>query len=217
MFRHPCARHTVLPSNRCRAGSARTRICGSQLAAEQVDEHEIAVGGAGDAHTLELVDVKRLHHEEIQRHPRSRRDLAHASFGLSSRRTTCRCARATSQPNRRESTSRCTSLRRNPQTSPRRSPPRAISSTISLSRAERPARSSATICSSVARSTAIPGSRNRCRARIRHAIRPSSPRAAAGRSRSSATSYSIDTKPAEPLPVATACTTIPRTPRSAPR
>jgi hypothetical protein len=30
-------------SNRCRAGSARTRICGSQLAAEHVDEHEIAV------------------------------------------------------------------------------------------------------------------------------------------------------------------------------
>ena len=37
-------------------------------AAEQIDEHEVAVGGPGHAHALELVDVERLHHKEIQRH-----------------------------------------------------------------------------------------------------------------------------------------------------
>ena len=59
-----------------------------------------------------------------------------APFGLSSRRTTCRCAREIPHPSARESASRWTSLRRSPSTSPRRSPARTISSTISRSRAE---------------------------------------------------------------------------------
>src|SRR6266516_1285969 len=76
-----------------------------------------------------------------------------APLGLSSRRTTC------------------TSLRRSPSTSPRRSPARAISSTISRSRAERHAPSTATMSASAARSTGRSGSCNRCRARIRRAPR----------------------------------------------
>ncbi len=51
---------------------------------------------------------------------------------------------------------------------------------------------------------------NRCQARSRCAIRPSSPRASAGRSRSSATSYSNGTRCAGACPAATACVTIPR-------
>ena len=40
----------------------------ADAAAEQVDEHEVAVRGLRHPHALELVDVERLHHKEIQRH-----------------------------------------------------------------------------------------------------------------------------------------------------
>ena len=170
-------------------------------AAEQVHEHEVAARGRRDPHPLELVGVERLHRPGSPAAPP-------AAGGTSpTPRSGCRrgAPRADAPgrprtPARRESASRCTSPRRSPHTSPRRSPARAISSTISRSRAERHARSSATISSSLARSTGVSGSRSRCRARIRQPIRPSSPRAAAGRSRSSATSYSNGTRPAGRLP-----------------
>ncbi len=114
-------------------------------------------------------------------------------------------------PSGAESSRRCTSDRRSPHTSPRRSPARASSTTISRSRAEQHAPSNATMSASDARSTGISGSCSRCRARIRHDIRPSPARAASGRSRSSATSYSSGTRPPPACPAATACTTIPRT------
>jgi hypothetical protein len=142
---------------------------------------------------------------------RCRRDLANAPFGLSSRRTTCRCARTTSQPSSRESASRCTSLRRSPSTSPRRSPARAISSTISRSRADPHAPSTATTSPSDTRPTGRSGSCSRCRGRIRQPVPPSSARNAAGRSRSSATSYSTCTRCPGAVPSVTACTVMPRT------
>ena len=37
-------------------------------AAEQVHQHEVAAGGAGDGHPLQRVSVERQHHQEIQRH-----------------------------------------------------------------------------------------------------------------------------------------------------
>jgi retron-type reverse transcriptase len=81
-------------------------------------------------------------------------------LGLPSRRTTCRCARATSHPSTREPASRCTSLRRSPSTSARRSPARAISSTISRSRAEQHAPSTATMSASAARKALTPDARS---------------------------------------------------------
>jgi hypothetical protein len=65
---------------------------------------------------------------------------------------------------------------------------------INRSRAERHARSTATMSPSPARSTGRSGSCSRCRACIRQPIRPSSPRATSGRSQSSATSYSSGTR-----------------------
>jgi hypothetical protein len=103
------------------------------------------------------------------------------------------------------------SLRRSPCTSARRSPARAINSRISRSRAERYAPTTATMSASAARSTGRFGSCSRCRARIRHDIPASSPRAASGRSRSSATSNSSGTRCPPACPAATARTTIPRT------
>ena len=154
---------------------------------EQVDHHKVPGTGARHPAALELVVVEGLHHQEVQRRHPLPADVAHAPFGLS-RRTTCKCARGNSQPSRCESNSRCTSARRRPQASPRRSPALAISNTISRSRADRQPVNTATISSSLARSTAASGSCNRCRARIRQAKRASSPRASVGRSRSSASS-----------------------------
>ena len=85
---------------------------------------------------LELVVVESLHHQEIQRHdplpaglrPRPVRVVPADHMQMRPRHLAAqRC----------ESSSRCTSARRRPQTSPRRSPALAISSTISRSRADR--------------------------------------------------------------------------------
>ena len=141
---------------------------------------------------------------------RYRGDFAHAPSTLSRRRT-CRCALGTTQPNGRESSNRCTSQRRSPVASPRRSPARTSSSTTRRSRALRQARNTATISASAARSTRDSGTRTRCRARSRHPIPLSSPRTGAGRSRSSASSYTNGNSCPGAAPAVTACTTSPRT------
>jgi predicted metal-binding membrane protein len=64
---------------------------------------------------------------------------------------------------------------------------------------------------SLVRAGAVAGSCSRCRARTRHPDEPSSPRAAAGRSASSATSNSTRTRRPGAVPSVTACTIIPRT------
>ena len=63
----------------------------------------------------------------------------------------------------------------------------------------------------LARSTGRSGSCIRCRARIRHDIRPSPSRAASGRSLSWASSYNSGSRCPSAWPAATACTTIART------
>ena len=133
---------TPRPSTRRSRPAASARRC---VPRNRLTNTKSLPAACGDTHALELVGVERLHHKEIQRHhplpaglgPRPVRVVLAAHHMQMRPRHLA--------PQRRESTSRCTSLRRNPHTSPRRSPARAISNTISRSRADRHARSSATI------------------------------------------------------------------------
>ena len=65
---------------------------------------------------------------------RCRRDLAQARLALSSRRRTCTCSRPTGQPSDVDSGRACTSARRRPTSSPRRSPSRLSVNTMNRSR-----------------------------------------------------------------------------------
>ena len=147
-------------------------------AAKQVHEHEITRSRSRDGHPLELVGVERLHRQEIQRHrpragtwrsPRSRCPPAAPRAGAGGR------SRTRARGNQPADGHHCGAA-----PAPRRgaAQARTISSTISRSRAEPHAPSTATTSPSSARSTRDTGSCSRCRARIRQPAPPSSPRAA---------------------------------------
>jgi len=189
----------------------------------KVHQHEVADGGGGRCHPLQRVSVETPATPEYSAPRAARRDLAQAPFGLSSRRTTCRCRAGDLAPSGRGPDRGAHPSGGRPHTSPRRQKKKKrtgpLSRTISRSRAERTPRADADDLRRPKQAHRSPahaaGERER-----KPTPRPSAPRhraaprpAPCGRSR--AISDLIHQRHQSPLRLpgpATACNTSPRTP-----